>query len=86
MALYRKDKFEGSSLALLIMHPFNFTPGLQPGNSGTQGFINGVVRLKTLLEKFLKVWIHRPATYCSNEPWKTYSISYFSHLLRRGKP
>ena len=50
----------GTSFGILVMHPFNFLPGLQSGKEGQQGIISGVIRLKTFVEQFLKVgpsWI-----------------------------
>lgn len=50
-----KGENAGSSFGILVMHPFNFLPGLQPGKEGQQGIISGVIRLKSFVEQFLKV-------------------------------
>jgi|AntAceMinimDraft_11_1070367.scaffolds.fasta_scaffold119411_2 hypothetical protein len=40
------------STATLIVHPFNFLPGLQSGKEGVGGVIGGGLRTSTFLERF----------------------------------
>jgi signal transduction histidine kinase/CheY-like chemotaxis protein len=53
ITLVQEGENAGSSFGILVMHPFNFLPGLQSGKDRQQGIISGVIRLKTFVEQFL---------------------------------